>query len=174
MVKQNIAHGMHKEHNHPARSTAGRATNKGVKRMTTKITGLLEKETLSVYEFKEILGVISEKCNMANITQISDQIQEDIEYGADKIKGLLTTVQGMEERINKTLIESYENLEKEYEAINTKFNNLQKKFDALKLDFPKIQIPFGWSDIMNMVHRFSTMDKPQQDAFIKLSKELSK
>lgn len=132
------------------------------------IKGLLEKDTLTVYEVKEIMNTVTEKCDVSMWTSVSAQIQEDIELGVDRVKAVLTTVQGLEERINKTLEESYENLEKQYDEISKKFALVNKRFGSLEIKLPNCTVPFQIKELTEMAERYANLTDTQKDAFIKL------
>jgi len=137
----------------------------------TRIINILDKNEISLYEFRELLDVLFEKMkNNHHWNSISKQITEDIEYGVDKVKSILGVVTSLEEKINTTLVESYERLERQYDDMHKKFALMNKKFSSLEIKFPAVRIPYDMDKLIQYAHSYANWNDDQRKAFLELSK----
>lgn len=151
---------------------------------TNTVVGILKKnEPITLWEFKTLFEYIvqaiasrgEEYLTLGLMTNpISQAIESDLKYAVEKTKEISKSITVLETNILDQLDKSYENIKSKYDDYLKKINSLKEHLGEFKLDLPKMEIPYGYEQLLKMLTAYDELPETRKSAFLQIAKELNK
>jgi uncharacterized protein YukE len=144
-----------------------------------QLINLLQKEQLSFYDIKELVGFVAEaftKCEEKGfhwLNGISAQVNDDIQEAVRSVSGLSAKLIELEDTITKQQAAAYEDVWKiwndNYAKLKQQLAKAEQEVKVLPaIQFPEVKVPYNWKELLEMTDRLSQRTPEQRQVFYEL------